>query len=110
MVLALLTNPAFTSIIVAVITVIGMKLMEHFLLGKKLRLDDATAIRQELRAEVLALRKELDEWRNKYYALKEENNKIILENERNKQKMEELLQDVEEMRKQLASMDKKQTK
>lgn len=54
----------------------GLKIIEYYLSKRKTQTDDATTIRGELRIEVENLRRlvkeseaEVDEWRNKYYAL-----------------------------------------
>jgi uncharacterized coiled-coil DUF342 family protein len=54
----------------------GLKIVESYLSRHKEKIDEASVIRGELRAEVDNLRKlikdteaEVDEWRNKYYAL-----------------------------------------
>jgi peptidoglycan hydrolase CwlO-like protein len=58
----------------------ALKIIGHFFGWKKRELDEATAIRKELRAEVqrLAARvdemhNEIDSWRTKFYKLTEEN-------------------------------------
>lgn len=53
---------------------VGLKLVEWFLGRNKIKVDDATTIRNELRLEIMALRKENSEleadvvkWREKYF-------------------------------------------
>jgi uncharacterized coiled-coil DUF342 family protein len=57
---------------------IGLKLLEHWLGRSKMRLDEASKIRDELRVEITGLReeskvleKEANEWKEKYYDLRE---------------------------------------
>lgn len=79
----LLSNSGFVAISVALITVIGAKIIENWTKGRESKVDEGTAIRIELRAEVKALKEELissrmrtDEWREKYFALLEKYNII----------------------------------
>ena len=81
--LSLLSNSGFVAITVAIITVIGAKVIENWTKGKESKVDEGTAIRIELRAEVKALKEELissrmrtDEWREKYFILLEKYNVI----------------------------------
>lgn len=68
-----LVVPAF-SLLGAMLAGVGLKIVERWLLKSKERDDTATNLRNELRAELTALKiemqaveKELDEWKFKYY-------------------------------------------
>jgi peptidoglycan hydrolase CwlO-like protein len=69
-------NPTVLALIGTVMGGSGLKITESILSKRKTQADEATTIRTELRTEVENLRKlmkeaegEVDEWRNKYYAL-----------------------------------------
>jgi predicted nuclease with TOPRIM domain len=67
---------AWIALIGTVLGGVGLKIVEHWLGRSKIRDDTATQLRNELRAEILTLRQELnnveadlDKWRGKYYEL-----------------------------------------
>lgn len=71
-------DPAWIALIGTLCGGLGLKLLEHWLGRSKVKLDEATKIRTELRDEVTTLRaenkeleKQVDEWRMKYYELRE---------------------------------------
>lgn len=58
---------------------VGLKMLEHWLGRSKMKIDEATKIRDELRVEITALREEIkkvelesDIWRDRYYTLREQ--------------------------------------
>lgn len=72
-------SQAWLALIGALLGGSGLKVIEHWLNKSKVKDDSATSFRKELREEVTSLReelrkaeKELDEWRDKYYALVDE--------------------------------------
>lgn len=72
-------NPTILALIGTVMGGSGLKVVEYYLSKRKTKIDEASVIRTELRSEVDNLRKlmketeaEVDEWRNKYYALVDE--------------------------------------
>ena len=79
---------AVVGLAAAVIGTIGGKFFDNYMQKRKMGQDLASQIRSEQRAEVLTLRSDLDdteekldEWKEKYFELKEENarQQIILE-------------------------------
>ena len=57
-----------------------MKLLEHFLSRGKLKIDEASRLRDELRIELQSVRAEnkdleqqVDKWRREYYDLRDKN-------------------------------------
>jgi len=72
-------DPAWIALIGTVCGGVGLKVAEHWLGRNKVRVDDATQIRDELRQEITANREEireletaLNEQREKYWALYKE--------------------------------------
>jgi hypothetical protein len=71
-------DPAWIALIATVCGGVGLKVVEHWLGRNKVKIDDATQIRDELRLEIAALRDEnrlleaeIVKWREEYYALRE---------------------------------------
>jgi len=71
---------ALVGVIGAIVGGVGGKAFDNYMDKRKMGMDLASQIRSEQRAEVLTLRSELDnteedldEWREKYYEIKEEN-------------------------------------
>jgi predicted nuclease with TOPRIM domain len=71
---------AIVGVVGAIVGGVGGKAFDNYMEKRKMGMDLASQIRSEQRAEVLTLRSELDdteenldEWREKYYELKEEN-------------------------------------
>lgn len=71
-------DPAWIALIGTLAGGIGLKVTEHWLNRSKTSTDDAKQIREELRAQVVAQKAEIerleadvDEWRNKYYDLRD---------------------------------------
>lgn len=67
-------DPTLIALIGTVMGGVGLKVVEHYLGKSKVRIDDATQIRNELRLEIDALRAEnrqleveVDKWREDYY-------------------------------------------
>jgi len=93
----LLTNPVFLALIGTLFGSAGLKVIEHWLSRAKVKEDTASKMRDELRleidrksknfaADIERLRgelndteKQLDEWREKYWRLMEENYQIKAE-------------------------------
>lgn len=74
-------DPAWIALIGTLCGGIGLKLLEHWLGRSQVKRNDAQQIRDELRTQVAELRdtnrileKEVDEWRDKYWALREKSN------------------------------------
>jgi hypothetical protein len=74
-----LLNPAAIAAIASAITAVVLKLADTLTSHHAADVDEATALRQEMRIEIERLRAdvqrqdaELDEWRGKYYVLLEE--------------------------------------
>lgn len=72
-------DPAWIALIGTLCGGIGLKVLEHWLGKSKLRVDEASKLRDELRIEINAQRQEIkeleisvDKWRSEYYALKDE--------------------------------------
>lgn len=71
-------DPAWIGVIGTIFGGLGVKSIEYFLSRSRVRIDDATQIREELRIEVTALREEIkdlederDKWRAEYYDLRD---------------------------------------
>ncbi len=92
-----LTSPVFLALIGTIFGSAGLKVIEHWLSRAKAKEDSAKLLREELRSEIdrkskdyaaeldrlrgelAATEKELDNWRDKYYALIEEHIKMKTE-------------------------------
>lgn len=77
-------DPAWIALVATVCGGVGLKVVEHWLGRNKVRIDDATQIRDELRLEIAALRdenKELEaeitKWREDYYRVRERELKLL---------------------------------
>jgi predicted nuclease with TOPRIM domain len=71
-------DPAWIALGTTLAGGIGLKFAEHYLGRSKLKVDDATRIREELRMEIDGQRQEireleagLDRWRGEYYDLRD---------------------------------------
>jgi predicted phage gp36 major capsid-like protein len=71
-------DPAWIALIGTLCGGIGLKFAEHLLGKSKVKVDDATQIRDELRLEIIAQREEIKQlendvnrWRNDYYDLRD---------------------------------------
>lgn len=71
-------DPAWIALIGTLCGGVGLKLVEHWLGKSKVRVDDASRIRDELRLEITAQRTEIkgleddvDRWRKEYYDLRD---------------------------------------
>lgn len=71
-------DPAWIALIGTVCGGVGLKLTEYWLGRNKVRTDDASRIRDELRMEITAQREEIkqletdvEKWRNEYYDLRD---------------------------------------
>lgn len=71
-------DPAWIALIGTLCGGIGLKVLEHWLGKSKLKIDEASKIRDELRIEIVALREEtkaleteIDKWRADYYDLRD---------------------------------------
>jgi len=76
--MALPLDPAWIAGIGTLCGAIGLKVTEHLLNRNKTSIDDAKQIREELRNQVVSqkeeirrLEEEIDEWRTKYYDLRD---------------------------------------
>lgn len=75
---AMAVDPAWIALIGTVCGGVGLKLTEHWLGRSKIKVDDASQIRDELRLEITALREEIkqletdvNKWREEAYNLRE---------------------------------------
>lgn len=73
-------DPAWIALIGTLCGGIGLKLLEYWLGRSKVKIDEATKIRDELRRDMEALRTEnrqleldVDKWRREYYDLRDKN-------------------------------------
>jgi hypothetical protein len=84
----LLTNPAFAAVLAASFTGVGVQWIstrgQNRDKDRVLKVDEGTALRIELRAEIDKLRNQLEQkeidlekWRDKYYALQERYNEAV---------------------------------
>lgn len=71
-------DPTVVALVGTVFGGVGLKVVESWLGRNKVRVDDATQIRDELRLEISAQREEIkqleqdvNKWREEYYSLKE---------------------------------------
>lgn len=74
-----IADPAVIALIGTIFGGVGLKVMEHFLSKGKIRIDEATQLRSELRLEIEALREEVrqleaavDKWREEYYNVRDQ--------------------------------------
>lgn len=79
-------DPAWIALIGTLCGGLGLKLLEHWLGKSKVKVDEAAAIRTELRLEITALRdevnkleKEVNDWREKYLDLRDSYSKLQTE-------------------------------
>lgn len=79
-------DPAWIALIGTVCGGVGLKLTEHWLGRNKMKVDDATQIRTELRQEITVQREEIrqlesdvEKWRGEYYTLYEKYIKLQTE-------------------------------
>ncbi len=89
----LLSNPGFIALMGTLFGGAGLKLVEQYLGKAKQKQDAGAAIRAELRIEIDSLRKQLveasaeeqrleaqiEEWRSKYYDLRDDKQKVVTE-------------------------------
>jgi len=73
-------DPTIVALVGTVMGGVGLKLAEHWLGRKKVKVDDAARIRDELRTELTAVRAdnnaleiEVDKWKTDYYKTWEQN-------------------------------------
>lgn len=71
-------DPAWIALIGTLCGGVGLKLLEHWLGKSKVKIDEATKLRDELRIEITAQREEIktleaevDRWRRDYYDLRD---------------------------------------
>ena len=71
-------DPAVIALIGTIFGGVGIKFAEHWLGRGKIKIDDATQIRNELRLEITVqreeikqLEKDVDRWREEYYTLRD---------------------------------------
>jgi archaellum component FlaC len=76
-------DPAWIALIGTLCGGIGLKVLEHWLGRSKVKFDESTKLREELRTELNALREEIkalevevDKWRRDYYDLRDKNAEI----------------------------------
>lgn len=76
-------DPAWIALIGTLCGGIGLKLLEHWLGKSKVKVDEASKIRDELRLEISSLReevtkleKEVNDWRSKYLDMRDEFSKL----------------------------------
>lgn len=93
-------DPTIIALIGTLMGGVGLKLAEHWLGRNRVKIDDATQLRDELRLELTALREEnrqleatVDKWRQEYYELLEKFIGIETELKIMKNEMEKILKD-----------------
>ena len=71
-------DPGWIALAASIAGGVGLKVAEHWLGRNKVKIDDATQIRDELRIEIAAQREEIKaleleavKWREQYFALRE---------------------------------------
>lgn len=71
-------DPAWIALIGTIFGGAGLKIAEHWLGKNRIKIDDASKIRDELRLEIAAQKEEIkdlevqvEKWRNDYYALRD---------------------------------------
>lgn len=71
-------DPAWIALIGTLCGGLGLKLLEHWLGKSKVKIDEASKLRDELRIEITAQREEIkaleaevDSWREKFYDLRD---------------------------------------
>lgn len=76
-------DPAWIALIGTLCGGIGLKVIEHWLGKSKVKMDEATKLRDELRIqmaeqkeEIKSLEAEVDKWRNEYYNLRDSYSKL----------------------------------
>lgn len=76
--MALPLDPAWIALIGTIVATVGLKFTEHWLNRNKTSSEDAKQIREELRTQIISqktdidrLEAEVDEWRIKYYDLRD---------------------------------------
>lgn len=69
-------DPTVVALVGTIMGGVGLKVVEHWLGKNKVKVDDATSLRAELRLEITAQREEIrqletdvDKWRKEYYDL-----------------------------------------
>jgi hypothetical protein len=85
-VIAMALDPTVIALVGTVFGGVGLKIVEYWLGKNRVRVDDATKIREELRADMAAQKAEiaqleasLDKWKEQYYALFEKYIKLQTE-------------------------------
>lgn len=76
--LAMNVDPAWIALIGTLCGGIGLKILEHWLGRSKVKIDEASKFREELRSEIVAGREEIkeletevDNWHKEYYDLRD---------------------------------------
>ncbi len=93
-------DPAWIALIGTICGGTGLKILEHWLGKSKVRIDEASKLRDELRIEITAQREEIkklesevDQWRKDYYDLRDKystlNTEYLIALERIKSEAEE---------------------
>ena len=79
-------DPAWIALIGTIFGGAGLKVAEHWLGKNRIKIDDASKIRDELRIEIAAQREEIkdletqvEKWRSDYYALRDKYSEIQTE-------------------------------
>ena len=79
-------DPAWIALIGTLCGGLGLKITEHLLGRRKIKIDDAAKIRDELRIEITAQREEIksleaevEKWRSEYYNLSDQQIKMQTE-------------------------------
>lgn len=105
----LLSNPGFIALMGTLFGGVGLKIIEHWLNKSKERSAEQAAVRNEyreeiedLKAEIVRLNAAIDEWKNKYYTVREEKNRVDLD-------LKLTLERLETLRVRLDAMDKRRS-
>jgi len=79
-------DPAWIAVVGTVFGGVGLKVLEHWLGKSKVKIDEASKLRDELRIEITAQREEIkaleaevDTWREKFYDLRDKYSELNTE-------------------------------
>src|SRR6476620_2384675 len=79
-------DPAWIAVVGTVFGGVGLKVLEHWLGKAKVKIDEASKLRDELRIEITAQREEIkaleaevDTWREKFYDLRDKYSELNTE-------------------------------
>lgn len=95
-------DPAWIALIGTVFGGVGLKALEHWLGQSKVKIDEASKLRDELRIEITAQREEIkaleaevDSWREKFYDLRDKYSELNTEYMLTLEKLKKEVQEAE---------------